>query len=164
MITSKTFKKINNDRELKKLHVLVTKYFNKFIRLRDLERNEITGEVFGHCIACKKKWEVNFYSDGSIMNPDNWCAMHYFLSDRNESVRYHENNVCLGCFRCNKYLSGNLALYKINLMSKIGLERFEHLIFLKNQIKKYNYLELEELKNMYKEKCKLEAKRLGIKL
>jgi hypothetical protein len=147
-----------NTKETKNL----TKWCHLYIRLRDLIRVKFA--LYGGCISCGKIWEVELFSDGSIMNGKKWHAGHYFLSDRNASVRFDEENIHLQCYYCNKSLSGNLAMYKQNLIKKIGIKRFESLEQRRNQIKKFNPFEIEELTEYYKQKAKIEAKRLGIKI
>jgi len=161
-ISVKTFKKIDNDGALKRLFNLTTRYFNQFIVLRDLEL--INGKITGYCISCRKKYEPNFYSDGSIMDGSKWHAGHYWKADRHKSVRFHEWNVNLQCYTCNRMLSGNEAKYQGHLIEKIGEDNFSELNILRNQIKHFGYLELEELKNLYNKKRKIEAARLKIKI
>lgn len=150
-------------RQKEKLENRVRYWCHLYIRLRDLIK-EKDGKIWGKCISCNKVWEVTLFSDRSIYNGSKWVASHYFLEDRNASVRYDEDNIHLGCEHCNKRLSGNLAEYEVNLRKKLGDKRFDELVFRKNQLKKYSYGELEELKEHYQFKAKEEAKRLGVKI
>ena len=147
----------------KRAEANAVKWFNKFICLRDLEKDETTGEIKGYCISCGKEWEAILYSDRSIMNGKEWHAGHYWKSDRHESVRLHEHNVNGQHGYCNVYKSGDEANYEEGLIKKIGEEKFEELKFLKNQIKKNSIIDYENISKEYKEKAKIEAKRLGIK-
>ena len=146
----------------KRAEANAVKWFNKFICLRDLERLP-TGEIKGYCISCGKEWEAILYSDKSIMNGKEWHAGHYWKSDRHESVRFHEWNVSGQHGHCNVYKHGDEANYEGNLRIKIGDDNFLILRFLKNQIKKNSIIDYENISKEYKEKAKIEAKRLGIK-
>jgi hypothetical protein len=162
----KQYKKLNNTTELKKTHAKLTKWFNLYIRLRDLKRVEHKGfvEVWGRCCSCSHIWELELFSDGSIMNGKKWHCGHYWKSDRHESVRYDERNCALQCYHCNKNLSGNEANFQIYLKKKLGEEGFAQLTRDKNKTKKYNILELEQLTVEYKLKAKLQANKLQIKI
>lgn len=164
MITPNQYKKINNYRELEKAENNLRTWFNLFIRLRDLIKND-NGYIYGYCISCGKKWEVMLNDRKEIINNDRkWVAGHYFKENKFASVRFDEDNLSLQCYYCNKYLSGNEAEYQKNLVNKIGAERFEQLQIKKNQIKKFNIIEVNELKEKYRLLAKAEAKRLGIEL
>jgi hypothetical protein len=162
MINTKTYHKINNSRELEKLEKRVTTFFNKFIVLRDMII--FNDKIVAQCISCQRWYDVSLYSDKSLMNTKHLHCGHYYKSDRYASVRFDERNCNLQCYNCNRMLSGNEANYVINLIKKIGKDEFNELSIDRNRIKKFNYLELEELRDTYKAKCKIEAKRLGIKL
>jgi hypothetical protein len=162
-IPVKRYRKITNSDSLKKLESRVVTYFNLYIRLRDMKFNGM-GEINGNCISCCKRFEPVLYSDKSIMNGREIVAGHYFLSDRHASVRFDERNVNLQCYRCNKYLSGNLAKYLPSLIDKIGQDQYNLLVIAKNQTHKFDYFELERMRDLYKQKAKIEATRLGIKI
>ena len=162
-IDLETYKKIDNDKAKQKAEQRAWEWFSRYIRLRDLEKDP-AGNIFGFCIACNKLWEVQQYSDGSIINVDRWNASHYFRQDLYESIKFDEMNVNLSCYNCNRNLGGNLNLYKINLIKKIGPEEFEKLEIRRNNPKHYNIVELIKLKEKYMMLCKQEIERLGIKL
>lgn len=164
-ISVKQYKKIGNDKELKKAKSVLTLWFNLAVRLRDLSRDEETGEIQGKCISCGTSWLVGVYSDKSIINPrGGWVAGHLWKDDRYASVRYDERNVNLQCARCNTYLSGNESNYLENLKKKIGEAEVDKLNQDRNKLKSWNILEIEEMIKHYKLKAKAEAKRLGIKI
>lgn len=163
-ISVKKYKKITNSRGLEKLERMVTIWFNRYIRYRDLEINEY-GHIQGFCISCGKKFEPVFYSDKSMSNGREIVAGHYFLSNKFASVRFDERNVHLQCAqKCNKYLSGNLSAYLPNLIKKIGQDQYNLLVLAKNQTHKFDYFELERMRDLYKQKAKQEALRLNIKI
>lgn len=147
----------------KRAEANAVKWFNKFICLRDLEKLP-SGEIKGNCISCGEEWEAILYSDKSIMNGKKWHAGHYWKSDRHESVRFNEWNVNGQNSYCNRYKSGDEANYEVGLIKKISEEKFEELKFLKNQIKKNSIIDYENIIKKYKEKAKIEAERLGIKI
>lgn len=164
-ISSKQFKKLKNTDELKKSEKTLTRVFNLFIRLRDLTKNEETGEIQGKCISCGTSWLVGLYSDKSIINTrGGWVAGHLWKDDRYASVRYDERNVNLQCARCNTYLSGNESNYLINLRAKIGEKEVEKLNRDRNRLKNWDILEIDRMIYEYKDKCKIRAKELGVKI
>lgn len=89
---------------------IATTHFNKFIRERDLN-----GENF-KCISCQR-----------TLHKDNMNAGHFYSAGQFPEARFDEDNVHGQCVRCNKYLHGNLAYYKDNLLSKIGKIRMQKL-------------------------------------
>lgn len=106
---------------------------NKFIRLRDRGLP---------CIACGEGWKPNFQ------------ASHYVPRGRSSFLRYHEDNIHSGCVRCNLYESGNLRLFRIGLIKKIGIERVEWLEDNARHIKKWDIDELKEMVKEYEQKIK----------
>ena len=109
--------------------------FNKYIRLRDSQDG---------CISCDKK-----------AGEFRLTAGHYFPAGSYKNVRFDEDNVHGQCwFDCNKNKSGNLSEYKIRLVEKIGVERFEALEKRRNKPRHFTIPELIELKEIYKEKIR----------
>jgi hypothetical protein len=106
--------------------------FNKYIRLRDKGKN---------CISCDKK-------------PKKENAGHFYSAGTHTSVRFDERNVFLQCEHCNSFLSGNLLLYRENLLAKLGYEEFERLSAEAMKTRKYSREELKEIIATYKEKIK----------
>ena len=105
--------------------------FNKFVRLRDKGNN---------CISCNKPCKKE-------------NAGHYRSVGSCPSLRFEELNVHLQCEYCNTHLHGNLIKYRINLISKIGIDKVE-LLESFNDLKKYSIEELKGLKEVYKLKIK----------
>jgi hypothetical protein len=106
--------------------------FNKYIRLRDQGKN---------CISC-----------GKIPKKEN--AGHFYSAGTHTAVRFDERNVHLQCEHCNSYLSGNLLMYRDNLLIKLGYEEFERLTVDAMLTRKYTREELKEIINTYKLKIK----------
>lgn len=162
IISVSDYKKINDDSAKRKAYSNLKRWFHIFIRLRDLFI-DADGKIKGKCIYCGRKWDVQFYSDKSILNIGNWSACHFFRADLFSSVEFDEMNVHLGCNNCNVY-SGDLSRYKDNLIGKIGDKEFEALELRKSNARNLNILEMIKLKEKYMDKVKAEIKRLGIKL
>ena len=80
--------------------------FNAFIRKRD------EGQP---CISCGRHHTGQYH------------AGHYLSTGARPELRFNEDNCHKQCSVCNNYLSGNIALYRINLIAKIGLKRVEQL-------------------------------------
>jgi hypothetical protein len=82
--------------------------FNAWVRTRDAGLP---------CISCGHP------NDGTRK----WNAGHYRPAGTNPALRFEPLNVHGQCERCNSYLSGNLADYRIGLIKRIGLEAVEWL-------------------------------------
>lgn len=80
--------------------------FNRYIRARDFGKP---------CISC-----------GSL-SASAYHAGHYISVGARPQLRFNEDNCNLQCSKCNTHLSGNLALYRVGLVKKIGSERVEYL-------------------------------------
>ena len=130
-------------KSLKVMEKRLRKNFNKFIQMRDV-LIAVSGEIIAECLACKRIWTLN-----NTYEWKDWHASHYWLEDKYASVRFDEYNVNGCCSVCNKYLHGNLAMYEVNLIEKIGNEDFQKLNFRRNLIKKYDVLDLEALNKSY---------------
>jgi len=109
-------------------------YFNKYIRLRDNEKP---------CISC-----------------DSWNtahASHFYSAGHYSTMRFNEDNCHASCVRCNTFEHGNLLMYRIRLIRRIGAARVTKLEVLAGYDKrvnhKWNRLELIEILETYKTKC-----------
>ena len=162
-ISLDAYKKLGDDKAKIRAEQRLKEWCHRYILLRDLFI-DVDGKIKGKCIGCGKIWVVKFYSTGSIMNFDRWCASHYFRKDMYNSIAYDEINLNLSCWNCNVNLSGNLNLYKINLIAKRGQAAFDALELRRNNPKHYNILELIKLKEKFMDLTKIELTRLGIKL
>jgi hypothetical protein len=122
-------KQISKAKPLPKLIKDTQQVFNKYVRTRD------QGLV---CISCGK--------DNANQ------AGHYFPVKGFSALRFHEWNVNLQCAGCNMYLHGNMGLYRVGLVNKIGESAVKELesIAIAQRIKKWDREELEELINKYK--------------
>ncbi len=84
-----------------------------FQRMRRLQEANYAGDVT--CISC-----------GQVMNWKDSQGGHY-LSRTVEATCIEPDNVWPQCPSCNGYKAGNVALYRINLVKRIGVERVERL-------------------------------------
>ena len=128
----KAFKKKvrDNDRSwhIKKLQA----EFNKFIRLRDIEKP---------CISCQR------HHSGQVQ------AGHYRTTGACPELRFVEDNCHAQCAPCNNHLSGNLTNYRPNLLVKIGVERLTWLEG-PHEPAKYTIPELQEMIKEYRAKIR----------
>ena len=73
-------------------------------------------EGFCECISCGKVSRWNDNMNGG-----------HFISRSNLATIIEPDNVWPQCTRCNDHLKGNQIPYRVNLVSKVGLERVEEL-------------------------------------
>ena len=111
---------------------LAQQTFNKFIRLRDKDLP---------CISCGTTNDIQYH-----------CG-HYKPAGGYSYLRFDERNCHKQCVKCNNFLSGNLAEYRIALIKKIGIKEVEKLEQ-PNQLKTWTVEELKEIINTYKDKTK----------
>lgn len=80
--------------------------FNKYVRLRDSGKG---------CISCGSAC-----GEGAIGGSGD--AGHFRSRGSAPHLRFDERNCHLQCKRCNRYLSGNVADYRVGLVGRIGLD------------------------------------------
>lgn len=100
-----------------------TNVFNAWIRARDLDHNDMF-----KCISC------GVPKDKSQMH-----AGHYMSAGHHSVVRFDERNVNGQCIKCNTFLGGNEAKYRMGLIAKYGLEAVEEIEFNCDRAKKFGY-------------------------
>ena len=126
-----------NDEDIKILKERATTAFNAFIRKRDEQEP---------CISC-----------GHVNNGDRgtrqFHAGHYKPAGGYSYIRYDEANVHKQCSICNNHLSGNLVEYRLNLLSKIGVDEVLRLEK-PNEIKKWSKGELKDIITKYRQKLR----------
>lgn len=105
--------------------------FNKFIRTRDEGNN---------CISCGKP-------------PKKKNAGHYKSRGAYPELRFDVFNCHLQCEHCNTHLSGNLSNYRVNLISKIGLDKVEWLEG-PHEPKRYTIPQLKTIQKLFKQMTK----------
>lgn len=79
---------------------------NAYIRARDVGQP---------CISC-----------GSLTAPM-YQAGHYLSVGARPELRYDPDNIHMQCVQCNMHKAGNVAAYRLGLITKIGLARVERL-------------------------------------
>ena len=105
---------------------------NRYIRLRD------KGDP---CISCGCK----------VVKGD---ASHFFSVGAHSSVRFDVRNIHLSCYKCNRFLHGNLAEYCPKLIQKIGINRFKDLESLSKDQKKYSSTYYNRIIEIFNKKSK----------
>lgn len=79
--------------------------FNRYVRLRDMGKG---------CVSCGSTLT------GSAVG-GNTDAGHFRSRGSAPHLRFDERNCHGQCKRCNRYLSGNVAAYRVGLIARIGL-------------------------------------------
>lgn len=133
----KTLNKYKN-KSISQLIVIATKWFNKYIRLRDAK-----DEYYFICISCGKKKGI-----------DKMHAGHYIAAGYSGLLRFNEDNVHGQCNVCNTHKHGNAVEYRKKLVNKIGIERVEIMENLSRTAHKWDKIGLINTIEVYKEKCK----------
>ena len=106
--------------------------FNAFIRERDKDKP---------CISCQRTEAVQ------------WHAGHYRTTKAAPELRFDEFNVHKQCSQCNDYLSGNIPMYRANLVRIYSVDYVDYLEG-KREPKHYTIDDLKEIKALYKRKLK----------
>jgi predicted RNA-binding Zn-ribbon protein involved in translation (DUF1610 family) len=108
--------------------------FNQWIRLRDAALP---------CISCGRpaSWKGQ------------WDAGHYLSRGSSHATRFDPSNVAKQCDPCNVHLSGNLVLFRINLIKRIGLAEVERLEGPHEPLK-LTIPEIIEMKALYRAKVR----------
>jgi len=101
--------------------------FNDYIRARD-------GNI---CISCGSTTAVSYH------------AGHYRTTAAASQLRFNEDNVHSQCSACNTHQSGNISPYRINLITKIGLQRVLALES-NNEPHRYTREELDGIRARYR--------------
>ncbi len=95
----------------------------------------------GQCISCGR------YHEGQMH------AGHYRTTAAAPELRFEQDNAWPQCAPCNTHLSGNLVLYRANLIHKIGLARVEWLEG-PHEPRRYRKEDYQEIEADYKRKLK----------
>jgi hypothetical protein len=93
------------------------------------------------CISCQRHHTGQYH------------AGHYLSRGARPELAYEPENCHKQCAPCNTHLSGNVAMYRVNLVKLIGLERVEWLEG-PHPAKHYSIDDLIEIKQTYKRKLK----------
>jgi hypothetical protein len=106
--------------------------FNAWVRARDADKP---------CISCERHHTGQYH------------AGHYLSRGARPELAYEPDNCHKQCAPCNTHLSGNVSMYRVNLVKLIGLERVEWLEG-PYTAKHYSIEDLREIKETYKRKLK----------
>lgn len=111
--------------------------FNTFIRNRDGNSS---------CISCGVEFGA------SVVGGAFDCG-HYLSRGAKPHHRFNEHNAHAQCKKCNRYLSGNVANYRIGIIKKIGLHAVEKLEE-DNEPKHWTIDDLKAIRDKYKKLTK----------
>jgi len=125
---------LDNDKSFQKAKA--QKSFNEYIRLRDIDLP---------CISCDKPKDWR----------GQWHAGHYKTVGARPNFRFNELNVHKQCSQCNNFLSGNLAMYRIGLIAKIGEEKVLQLEIDAGNPVKYTASDYKTIHIEYSKKIKM---------
>ena len=106
--------------------------FNAFVRLRDAHLP---------CISCQR------FHEGS------WDAGHYLTTGARPELRFDERNVHRQCVPCNRHLHGNLVLYRLGLIARIGTDAVAVLEG-PHAAAKYSVDQLREIRDTYRARAR----------
>lgn len=106
--------------------------FNNFVRYRDKDEP---------CISCQRHHQGQNH------------AGHFMTRGARPELSYHPSNNNLQCAPCNLHLSGNLILYRQNLINKVGNEMVDYLENF-NSPQKWTIEDLKEITQHYKDELK----------
>lgn len=135
-LTAKQIQKYQK-KSIPQLLKMATEVFNRYIRQRDDQGGFFT------CISCR-----------GVKPLSQMHAGHFMSAGHNGMVRFNEDNVNGQCVRCNTFLHGNLAEYRMNLILKIGQEKVDLLESSARSVHKWDRFGLVHVIETYKEKLK----------
>lgn len=105
---------------------------NRWVRLRDKALP---------CVSCGRHHQGQYH------------AGHYLSRGARPELRFEPLNIHKQCAPCNEHLSGNLVLYRVELIKRIGLDKVEWLEG-PHEPKKYTVDEIRELRDNYRKKAR----------
>jgi hypothetical protein len=111
---------------------------NAYVRERD--KNEA-------CISCGCSLE-------SVSVGGGFDAGHYRSRGACQHLRFDERNIHGQCKRCNRWLNGNVANFRIGLVDRFG-DNFVEAIEADNQTRKHSIEELKDIIAVYREKTRM---------
>lgn len=117
---------------------------NKYIRARDKGKP---------CISCGK------ISNKEFMTGSNIDAGHYRSRGAASHLRFNLLNIHAQCVKCNRFGSGMVRDYRINLIKRIGLDNVEKLEH-DNSVRKFDVEYLKRIKRIFNRRAKYYINRL----
>lgn len=139
--------KVSENKDIKWYKKVLWRWFSKYIRLRDSDKNGICA-----CITCGRK---HLWDSGQI------DAGHFIPGSRGNSIKFLEKNVNAQCKYCNKHLHANLAKYRLAIDEKWGPGTADELETLSQGQVIFTEQELIEKINYYKIKVKQLQQKYG---
>lgn len=115
--------------------------FNKYVRLRDAGKG---------CVSCGSDCGENAIGGKGD-------AGHFRSRGSAPHLRFDERNCHGQCKRCNRYLSGNVAAYRVGLLARIGPAEVDALEADQTP-KHYTMDDLRAIKATYAAKCRVKNK------
>ncbi len=112
--------------------------FNAYVRWRDRD---------APCISCGR------YVDNSGPG-GNWDCGHYRSVGSSPHLRFNLWNAHKQCVKCNRYLSGNVADYRVGLIWKLGHTKVEY-IEKQDASKNYTVDDLKRIKRIFTKKLRM---------
>ena len=111
--------------------------FSRYVRLRDsaayLNKHPEINEIGSACISCNVFYPIKSLQAG------------HFITTQKTFIKYHEQNVHAQCYNCNINLKGNWTGYLEAMVARYGQLAVDNLMSIRNNPKKFNVIELEEL-------------------
>ena len=136
MVSAQTYNKEKKERKWELMSTVqrinkAKQVFQKWIRKRDKD---------DPCISC------------GTVSSDLWDGGHYLKAEIYTGVIFNEINVHKQCRKCNRFLGGNEAQYRIALCLKYGESKVAELEKLANETRQYRWSseELKKIIDIYK--------------
>ena len=136
MVSAQTYNKEKKERKWELMSTVqrinkAKQVFQKWIRKRDKD---------DPCISC------------GTVSSDLWDGGHYLKAEIYTGVIFNEMNVHKQCRKCNRFLGGNEAQYRIALCLKYGESKVAELEKLANETRQYRWSseELKKIIDIYK--------------
>ena len=98
--------KLADSKPLSHWHALTQAAVNALVQARDRGKP---------CISC------------GATSAAQWDAGHYLSRGANPALRYELANLAVQCVACNRFKSGNQAMFRIGLLARIGIEEVHRL-------------------------------------
>lgn len=115
---------------------------NRYIRARDCGKP---------CISCGESYS-NAYGG-------KFDCGHYRSRGSASHLRFNLLNMASQCVKCNRFLSGNVVEYRINLINRIGLENVERLEN-NNEPRKFSIEYLKRVKKIFNKRARFYERRI----
>ena len=115
------------------------KIFSQYIRVK-----ASSWEGYAQCVTCK------------VIKPWKELQSGHYISRSHNATRYLEENCHCQCVGCNVFKAGNMDEYALYIIETYGIKKLRELKALKNEIKQFTTMDLEEMIIIYQKKLKKE--------